>query len=105
MYCNLAPLYIVAPTIDELFSPQQRARTEELLQQSGKGSSIQVYSNVSHGFAVSVIYLEGIHIELYTNQFAFPQTRADLEDSYVNWAKEQCFGNFVEWFDFWLAKD
>jgi dienelactone hydrolase len=50
-----APLYIIAPTTDELFSSQQRARTEEILHQSGKGFSIQVYSNVSHGFAVSVI--------------------------------------------------
>ncbi|KAI4851626.1 dienelactone hydrolase [Aureobasidium sp. EXF-8845] len=80
---RLAPLHIIAPTTDELFSPQQRARTEEILQQNGKGFSIQVYSNVSHGFA----------------------TRANLEEPYVNWAKEQCFKSFIEWFDFWLEKN
>jgi dienelactone hydrolase len=70
VFGNIAPLYIIAPTIDELFSPQQRARTEELLQQGGKEFSIQVYSNVSHGFAVSVDFILR-QIELYTYQLYF----------------------------------
>jgi hypothetical protein len=33
------------------------------------------------------------------------QTRANLEDRYVNWAKEQGFESFVGWFEFWLKGD
>ncbi|EUC28987.1 hypothetical protein COCCADRAFT_107727 [Bipolaris zeicola 26-R-13] len=77
-----APLYIAAPSTDSLFLPDARARTVEILTQSEKNFNMQIFSNVTHGFA----------------------TRGNLTDSYEKWAKEQCFENFVEWFDYWLSQ-
>ncbi|KAG9664705.1 alpha/beta-hydrolase, partial [Aureobasidium melanogenum] len=51
-----APLYIVAPADDELFPHEQRSRAQEILMQSGKEFSVQVYSGVGHGFAVSFVF-------------------------------------------------
>lgn len=48
-----APLYIVAPSEDDLFPPEQQNRTQEILTKGGKHFSMQVYSGVGHGFAVS----------------------------------------------------
>ncbi|CAD0092405.1 unnamed protein product [Aureobasidium mustum] len=78
-----APLYIVAPSDDELFPPDLRNRTQEILAKGKAQFSMQVYSGVGHGFA----------------------TRANLEDPHAKWAKEQCFKNFVDWFDYWLSRE
>ncbi|KAG9943731.1 alpha/beta-hydrolase, partial [Aureobasidium melanogenum] len=78
-----APLYIVAPADDELFPHEQRNRTQEILAKGEVHFSMQTYSRVGHGFA----------------------TRANLEDPYAKWAKEQCFENFVAWLDYWLLKE
>lgn len=49
-----APLYIAAPSTDSLFMPGERARTVEVLTKGEKRFNMQIYSNVSHGFAVSI---------------------------------------------------
>ncbi|THX83462.1 dienelactone hydrolase [Aureobasidium pullulans] len=67
----------------DLFLPESRARTVEILTEGEKKFNMQVYSGVGHGFA----------------------TRPDMSDPYQKWAKEQCFKGFVEWFDFWLSRD
>ncbi|CAD0111444.1 unnamed protein product, partial [Aureobasidium uvarum] len=67
---------------DSLFQPEQRARTVEILTQGEKSFNMQIYSDVSHGFA----------------------TRGNLSDPYERWAKEQCFKSFVDWLDHWLSK-
>lgn len=48
-----APLYIAAPSTDPLFLPDARARTVEILTQNEKNFNMQIFSNVTHGFAVS----------------------------------------------------
>jgi dienelactone hydrolase len=61
MHCMLmyvsGPLYMVAPSDDELFPHEQRNRMQEILTQSGSEFSMQVYSGVGHGFAVSLCML------------------------------------------------
>ena len=48
-----APLYIATPTTDQLFMPTQRARTIEILNNNDQKFNMQIFSGVSHGFAVS----------------------------------------------------
>lgn len=52
-----APLYIVAPSEDELFPPELRNRTQEILAKGKAQFSMQVYSGVGHGFAVSLSFV------------------------------------------------
>jgi dienelactone hydrolase len=47
-------LYIAAPNTDQLFTPEQRARTVEILAENEQKFNMQIFSGVSHGFAVSL---------------------------------------------------
>lgn len=53
----------MAPADDELFPQEQRNRTQEILTKGETHFSVQVYSGVGHGFAVSLVFffsLEGL---------------------------------------------
>ncbi|KAB5518015.1 dienelactone hydrolase [Coniochaeta sp. 2T2.1] len=75
-----APVFFSVPNTDQLFPPQQRNRTVEILTTGKKRFNLQIFSGVGHGFA----------------------SRAFLSDPYEKWAKEQSFRSFVAWFDYWL---
>lgn len=65
---------------DEIFSPEKRYKSEEILQKIGVPYQINLYSHVDHGFAV----------------------RADISIKAVKFAKEQAFNQAVQWFDEYL---
>ncbi|KAJ6090276.1 Protein AIM2 [Penicillium sp. IBT 16267x] len=71
------PLSIAAAEIDSAFTTQLRHESEETLIKTGQEWQINLFSGVTHGFAV----------------------RADLSVSQQKWAKEQAFCQAVQWFD------
>ncbi|BCS01524.1 dienelactone hydrolase family protein [Aspergillus luchuensis] len=74
------PLSIAAAQIDNIFTTQLRHESEETLIKTGKPWQINLYSGVSHGFAV----------------------RADLSVPHFKWSKEQAFCQAVNWFKQYL---
>ncbi|PWY88445.1 alpha/beta-hydrolase [Aspergillus heteromorphus CBS 117.55] len=70
------PLSIAAAEIDSIFTTQLRHESEDILIKTGQPWQINLYSGVSHGFAV----------------------RADLSNPHFKWAKEQAFCQAVAWF-------
>lgn len=66
--------------IDQIFTRQLRHESEETLIKTGQPWQINLFSRVSHGFAV----------------------RADLSDKHVKFAKEQAFCQAVVWFNQYL---
>lgn len=66
--------------IDPVYTPELRHESEGVLIKTGQPWQINLYSGVSHGFAV----------------------RCDLSDSKQKWAKEQAFSQAVSWFNQYL---
>ncbi|CAI7572513.1 unnamed protein product [Penicillium glandicola] len=71
------PLSISAAEIDTIFTTQHRHESEDILIKTAQPWQINLFSGVSHGFAV----------------------RADLSDPKQKWAKEQAFCQAVAWFN------
>lgn len=81
------PLSIAAAETDEIFPPEKRHESEEILKGLSKGEKklayqLNLFSSVEHGFAV----------------------RADLSDKRAKFAKEQAFIQAVQWFDNFLKQ-
>ncbi|KAJ5961526.1 hypothetical protein N7501_006467 [Penicillium viridicatum] len=74
------PLSIAAAETDSIFTTQLRHESEETLIKAAQPWQINLFSGVSHGFAV----------------------RADLSDPKQKWAKEQAFCQAVAWFNQYL---
>ena len=74
------PFSIAAAETDAIFPADKRHKSEEILKGLGKPYQINLYSGVSHGFAV----------------------RGDLAVRANVWAKEQAFLQAVHWFDEFL---
>jgi dienelactone hydrolase len=74
------PLSISAAETDQIFTVEKRHTSEEILKKTGQPWQINLFSGVSHGFAV----------------------RADLSNKTAKFAKEQAFLQAVAWFDQWL---
>lgn len=75
------PLSISAAETDSIFPAEKRHKSEEILQKVGHPYQINLFSGVTHGFAV----------------------RCDLSIRAHRWAKEQAFVQAVQWFDEHLA--
>ncbi|KAB5566781.1 dienelactone hydrolase [Coniochaeta sp. 2T2.1] len=71
------PLSIAAAETDQIFPAEKRHKSEVILKDTKLPYQINLYSGVSHGFAV----------------------RCDLSDKVQKWAKEQAFNQAVAWFD------
>lgn len=71
------PLSIAAAEVDHIFPTEKRHKSEEILIKTGQPWQINLYSGVSHGFAV----------------------RGDMEDQKARFAKEQAFIQAVAWFN------
>ncbi|KAJ5597357.1 hypothetical protein N7537_007441 [Penicillium hordei] len=71
------PFSISAAETDSIFTTQLRHESEEILIKAAQPWQINLFSGVSHGFAV----------------------RADLSDPKQKWAKEQAFCQAVAWFN------
>jgi dienelactone hydrolase len=76
------PLSIAAAETDEIFPPEKRRQSEDILFKLDVPWQINLYSDTEHGFAV----------------------RADLTAPRVKWAKEQAFYQAVQWFDQYLKE-
>lgn len=50
-----APIFLSVPATDKLFMADERTRTTEILTESEQRFNLQIFSNVGHGFAVSVV--------------------------------------------------
>ncbi|ODM22912.1 hypothetical protein SI65_00501 [Aspergillus cristatus] len=74
------PLSIAASEIDQIFTTQLRHESEDTLIKAGQPWQINLYSGVTHGFAV----------------------RADLSNPHFKFAKEQAFCQAVVWFNQYL---
>ncbi|RJE20862.1 Dienelactone hydrolase family protein [Aspergillus sclerotialis] len=74
------PLSIAASEIDQIFTTQLRHESEDTLIKTGQPWQINLFSGVSHGFAV----------------------RADLSIPHNKFAKEQAFCQAVVWFNQYL---
>lgn len=48
-----APIFFSVPNTDTLFVPESRGRTIEILTEGKKDFNVQIFSKVTHGFAVS----------------------------------------------------
>jgi len=75
------PLSIAAAETDQISPAEKRHRSEEILQKTGLPYQINLFSGVSHGFAV----------------------RCDLSNKVQKFAKEQAFNQAVAWFDQYLV--
>ncbi|CAI7576197.1 unnamed protein product [Penicillium manginii] len=71
------PFSIAAAETDSIFTTQLRHESEETLIKAGQPWQINLFSGVSHGFAV----------------------RGDLNNKTQKWAKEQAFCQAVVWFN------
>ncbi|KAL4944860.1 hypothetical protein BDV06DRAFT_186285 [Aspergillus oleicola] len=74
------PLSICASEIDHIFTTELRHKSEDILIKTGQNWQINLYSGVTHGFAV----------------------RADLSNKHHKFAKEQAFAQAVSWFNQYL---
>lgn len=73
-------MFLLVPETDSIFTTQLRHESEETLIKTGQPWQINLFSGVSHGFAV----------------------RGDLNDKVQKWAKEQAFCQAVVWFNQYL---
>ncbi|KAJ5779769.1 hypothetical protein N7457_007489, partial [Penicillium paradoxum] len=74
------PLSIAAAEVDAIFTTQLRHESEETLIKAAQPWQINLFSGVSHGFAV----------------------RGDLSDPKQKWAKQQAFCQAIGWFNEYL---
>ncbi|KFY35771.1 hypothetical protein V494_05614 [Pseudogymnoascus sp. VKM F-4513 (FW-928)] len=75
------PVSISAAETDSIFPVEKRHKSEEILVKTKLPYQINLFSGVSHGFAV----------------------RGDLNIPQEKWAKEQAFDQAVQWFNFHLG--
>ncbi|KAF8541201.1 Alpha/Beta hydrolase protein [Trichophaea hybrida] len=75
------PMSIAAAETDDIFTTELRHQSEAKLAEIGATYQINLFSGVTHGFAV----------------------RGDLSAPQVKWAKEKAFEQAVEWFKFHLS--
>lgn len=71
------PLSIAAAETDSIFPAELRHKSEEILRKTGQPYQINLFSGVSHGFAV----------------------RCDRSKPVEQFAMEQAFGQAVAWFE------
>ncbi|KAF7115808.1 hypothetical protein CNMCM5793_003448 [Aspergillus hiratsukae] len=74
------PLSIAASEIDNIFTTELRHESEDILIKTGQPWQINLFSGVTHGFAV----------------------RADLSNKHFKFCKEQAFYQAVAWFQQYL---
>lgn len=74
------PFSISAAETDEIFPTEKRHKSEEILKETGKPYQINLYSGVTHGFAV----------------------RGDPKDRVGTYAKESAFLQAAQWFEEYL---
>jgi len=77
-----APLYLSCAEIDHTFGTESRNKAVDMMVQDGKKFGLQLFQGVEHGFAL----------------------RADLDNAYERWTKEQSLRSLVAFFDFWLSQ-
>ncbi|CCU74352.1 unnamed protein product [Blumeria hordei] len=75
------PLSIAAAEVDSIFPQEKRHKSEDILMKTGKPFQINLFSGVSHGFAV----------------------RCDLSVKIEKFSKEMAFLQAVNWFDEYLC--
>ena len=75
------PLAIAAAETDSAFPPEKRHKSEDILKKTGQPYQINLYSGVTHGFAV----------------------RGDMSVKITRFAKEQAFLQAVTFFDEYLV--
>ena len=71
---------IDVPETDDIFPPEKRHESEEILKGTSVVWQINLFSGVEHGFAA----------------------RGDINNPVIKFAKEQAFFQAVQWFDRWL---
>lgn len=71
------PLSIAAAETDQIFPAEKRHKSEEILKETKQPYQINLYSGVSHGFAV----------------------RGDLSNQVEKYAKETAFVQALQWFE------
>jgi dienelactone hydrolase len=71
------PLAISAAETDSIFKEEKRHESENILKKTGFPYQINLYSGVSHGFAV----------------------RGDVQNSVIKYAKESAFIQALQWFE------
>ncbi|SCU77454.1 LADA_0A00540g1_1 [Lachancea dasiensis] len=71
------PLLISAAQVDRSFNTEARHTAEKILSENGAVFQVDLFSNVSHGFAV----------------------RGDITDAKVKYAKEKVLSDQIHWFD------
>ncbi|UJO16062.1 Hydrolase pyvD [Fulvia fulva] len=76
------PLFLSCSEIDQTFPKEFRRRAIDIMDEHKKRYSLQLFQEVSHGFAL----------------------RADLSDDWQKHCKEMSFQGIQEWFDWWSAK-
>lgn len=74
------PLTIAGAEVDDLFPPEKRRETEEILSSSGNRYSMTIYGGVEHGFGL----------------------KADLNNPWSKFVSETVFLQAVSWFDHFL---
>ncbi|KAI9772099.1 MAG: hypothetical protein M1840_001387 [Geoglossum simile] len=74
------PLSITACEIDDVFTVEQRHKSEAILREIDVPYQINLFSKVTHGFTV----------------------RGDPSVRIIRWSKEQAFYQAVQWFDEYL---
>lgn len=80
LYSIEGPLSISAAETDSIFPSDKRHQSEDILKKTAKPYQINLYSGVTHGFAV----------------------RGEIDKPVQKFAKEQAFVQAVQWFDQWL---
>jgi dienelactone hydrolase len=75
------PLFLSCAETDFTFGTEMRNRAVDLLREGGKSYQVQLFSGVSHGFAL----------------------RCDLENGYEREVKERSAEGMTRWWDFWLG--
>lgn len=71
------PLSIAAAEVDNIFTTEQRHKSEEILKETKLPYQINLFSGVEHGFAV----------------------RGDLSNRTIKFAQNQAFRQAITWFD------
>lgn len=75
------PLLLSCAENDQAFNTESRRKAVDILREAKKPYHVQLFSGVSHGFAV----------------------KGDPDVPYERWCKEQSLRGMVDWFDMWLV--
>ncbi|KAK3690379.1 dienelactone hydrolase [Podospora appendiculata] len=76
------PLLLSCAEHDHAFNTEARRKAIDVLQRDKKVYHLQLFYGVGHGFA----------------------TKADLDDPYQLWCKDQSLKGIIDWFDLWLVR-